>query len=136
MGIIFTGIFFQENVFDCLRDKIPVHQEDIKNRYGGYHVTCCYKPTNNQLFSKNMVDSEVEVEVTHIMRGDGVTAVAVNLPKELKEFYYSESVPHITLGIDFPHKPVESGSISLEKWEKIDPFIVRGRVGYLKTRKE
>lgn len=127
----YSAIWVDKKEIDKLRSLIPNHEKDVSEG-DGYHITLAYKPQLDEALPVNLIGQNVELIATHIIDGDGISGIKVDIPDSVKQFYHGAKNSHITVCYDNGHFPVETGRISESQWIKLEePIEIQGKLGFM-----
>lgn len=124
MKVIYTGIFFSGEHAKKLREREPSPLEMRTN----LHITFAFKPSDAQLFPKELLGKKVPVQVVGYGNDDKNAGFCVELPAEVTPYYHKSAQTHITTSLAMDAKPIDSGKLTFEPLQR--PFAVTGRIGY------
>ena len=124
------GIFFDDSV---KAELIKLQKKGLNENIINMHVTFNYGRLYK--FPENIVGKEVEVIIVGY-GSDGLNSgFAVEIPKELNEFYKNKSVAHITVSLGevngIKGKAVDTGKLKFNKLDK--RLKIKGRIGYFSS---
>jgi hypothetical protein len=122
-NIVYDGIFFDFNDPSLEKNGGEYLSKVVKDP----HVTFAFKPTKDKLIPESLLGQEYSVTVIGLGNDGDNHGYEVELPQDLKRYYFGAPVPHITLSTSDTGKAVNTKDL---KFEKINPFTIKGKLGY------
>lgn len=117
--VIYQGIFFKD---------LPSPPVSLEKNIDNPHITFAYKPTDDIIFSKDILGKEVKVTIVGFGYNKKVAAWAVVFPDEFYHIYHNDCFPHITISVGLDGKPIDSKKI--KHWRCIKNVSIVGKFGY------
>ena len=123
----FQGVFFDNEVEQQL---VNLQKNGLKNNIENMHIT--FKFGNTEKYPDELMAKEFNFKITGYASDGKNSGFTVELPKELKKYYKSSNIPHITVSIGevdgVKGKPVDTGKLNFKPLDK--PAEIYGKLGY------
>lgn len=123
----FQGIFFDEEVQEQL---IEMQTQGLSSNIENMHIT--FQFGNIEKYPEKLVGKEFKIKLVGYASDGKNSGFSVELPDELKEFYKSSSIPHITVSIGevdgIKGKPVDTAKLDFKAIP--EPVEIQGKLGY------
>jgi hypothetical protein len=97
----------------------------LQKKVDNQHITFEFGPS--QAFPQEVMDREFDFKVVAFGNDGMNSGFVVELPEELEEYYSGQGVVHITTSIHPDAKPINTATLD---FEDIEPFVIRGKLGY------
>jgi len=91
------------------------------------HITFAFKPAPGKLPPEDLWGEKFDVVITGLGNDGNNQGYKVEIPEELKKYYFNDAIPHITLSVSNIGKPVNTRNLL---FKDIPNFKVQGIFGY------
>lgn len=123
----FQGVFFGNETEEQL---IALQEQGLDSNITNMHIT--FKFGDTEKYPDELMGKDFKIKVTGYASDGKNSGFSVELPEELKEFYKSSSIPHITVSIGevdgVKGKPVDTGKLDFKPID--EPVEIPGKLGY------
>lgn len=123
----FQGIFFDNKVEQKL---IALQENGLDDNIENMHIT--FKFGDTEKYPEKLMGKEFNIKVIGYASDGKNSGFSVELPEELKPYYKSSSIPHITVSIGEVNgvkgKPVDTAKLDFKPLK--EPVEIQGKLGY------
>lgn len=123
----FQGIFLEKEIEQQL---IALQKNGLESNVENMHIT--FKFGDTEKYPEELVGREFEIKITGYGSDGKNSGFSVELPEELRKYYKSSSIPHITVSIGevdgVKGKPVDTAKLDFKSLDK--PLLIKGKLGY------
>ncbi len=123
----FQGIFLEKEIEQQL---IALQKNGLESNVENMHIT--FKFGDTEKYPEELIGREFEIKITGYGSDGKNSGFSVELPEELRKYYKSSSIPHITVSIGevdgVKGKPVDTAKLDFKSLDK--PLLIKGKLGY------
>lgn len=123
----FQGIFLEKEIEQQL---IALQKKGLNSNIENMHIT--FKFGDTEKYPEELIGREFEIKITGYGSDGKNSGFSVELPEELRRYYKSSSIPHITVSIGevdgVKGKPVDTAKLDFKPLDK--PVQIKGKLGY------
>ena len=123
----FQGIFLDNEVEKQL---IALQERGLEGNIENMHIT--FKFGDTEKYPEELIGREFVIKITGYGSDGKNSGFSVELPEELKTYYKSSSIPHITVSIGevdgIKGKPVDTAKLDFKPLK--EPIEIQGKLGY------
>ena len=123
----FQGIFFEDEIEQQL---IALQKKGLNIKIENMHIH--FKFGDIEKYPEELIKREFEIKLTGYGSDGKNSGFSVELPEELKRYYKSSSIPHITVSIGevdgVKGKIVDTAKLDFKPLDK--PVEIKGKLGY------
>lgn len=123
----FQGIFLDEKVEKQL---IALQDNGLDGNIENMHIT--FKFGDTEKYPEELIGKEFTFKIIGYASDGKNSGFSIEIPKELRAFYKSSSIPHITVSIGevdgVKGKPVDTAKLDFKPLE--EPVEIQGKLGY------
>lgn len=123
----FQGIFLEKEIEQQL---IALQKKGLDSNIENMHIT--FKFGDTEKYPEELIGREFEIKITGYGSDGKNSGFSVELPEELRRYYKSSSIPHITVSIGevdgVKGKPVDTAKLDFKPLDK--PVQIKGKLGY------
>ena len=123
----FQGIFLEKEMEQQL---ISLQKNGLENNIENMHII--FKLGNTEKYPEELIGREFYIKITGYGSDGKNSGFSVELPEELRKYYKSSSIPHITVSIGevdgIKGKPVDTAKLDFKPLDK--PVQIKGKLGY------
>ena len=123
----FQGIFLEDEIEQQL---ISLQKNGLESNIENMHIT--FKFGDTEKYPNGLIGKKFKIKVTGYASDGKNSGFSVELPKELRPFYKSSRIPHITVSIGevdgVKGKPVDTAKLDFKPLAK--PIEIQGKLGY------
>lgn len=123
----FQGIFLEKEIEQQL---VALQKKGLGSNIENMHIT--FKCGDIEKYPEELIGREFEFKITGYGSNGKNSGFLVELPKELRKYYKSSSIPYITVSIGevdgVKGKPVDTAKLDFKPLDK--PVKIKGKLGY------
>lgn len=123
----FQGIFLEKEIEQQLK---ALQKKGLNSNIENMHIT--FKFGDTEKYPEELIGREFEIKITGYGSDGKNSGFSVELPEELRKYYKSSSIPHITVSIGevdgVKGKPVDTAKLDFKPLDK--PVQIKGKLGY------
>ena len=123
----FQGIFLEQEIEQEL---IAMQKKGLESNIENMHIT--FKFGDIEKYPEELIGKEFEIKITGYGSDEKNSGFSVELPEELRKFYKSSNIPHITVSIGevdgVKGKPVDTAKLDFMPLD--EPKKINGKLGY------
>ena len=123
----FQGLFLEKEIEQQL---IALQKKGLENNVENMHIT--FKLGDIEKYPEELIGKEFKIKITGYGSDGKNSGFSVELPKELRKYYKSSSIPHITVSIGevdgVKGKPVDTARLDFKPLK--EPVEIQGKLGY------
>lgn len=123
----FQGIFLDEEIEQQL---IALQKKGLDSNVENMNIT--FKVGDIEKYPEELIGKEFEIKITGYGSDGKNSEFSVELPEELRKYYKSSSIPHITVSIGevdgVKGKIVDTAKLEFKPLDK--PIQIKGKLGY------
>ena len=123
----FQGIFLEKEIEQQL---IALQKNGLESNVENMHIT--FKFGDTEKYPEELIGREFEIKITGYGSDGKNSGFSVELPEELRKYYKSSSIPHITVSIGevdgVKGKPVDTAKLDFKSLDK--SLLIKGKLGY------
>ena len=123
----FQGIFLDEEVEKNL---VLLQKNGLNDNIKNMHIT--FKFGDTEKYPEELIGKEFPIKIVGYASDGKNSGFSIELPEELRKFYKSSSIPHITVSTGeldgVKGKPVDTAKLKFKPLE--EPVEIKGKLGY------
>lgn len=123
----FQGIFLEDEIQKQL---IKLQEKGLSDNVEDMHIT--FKFGDTERYPEELIGKDFKIKITGYASDGKNSGFSVELPEELKPYYKSSSIPHISVSTGEVNgmkvKPVDTGKLPFKKLK--ETVEIKGQLGY------
>lgn len=123
----FQGLFLEKEIEQQL---VALQKKGLESNIENMHIT--FKFGDTEKYPEELIGREFDIKITGYGSDGKNSGFSVELPEELRKYYKSSSIPHITVSIGevdgVKGKPVDTAKLDFKPLDK--PVQIKGKLGY------
>ena len=123
----FQGIFFDDEIEQQL---IALQEKGLDSNIENMYIT--FKFGDTEKYPEELIGKEFKIKLIGYASDGKNSGFSVELPEELKPYYKSSSIPHITVSIGevdgVKGKTVDTAKLKFKALK--EPVEIQGKLGY------